>query len=147
MVLHSLLRILLISPVRIDWFAAETCGRRRRANIMNAFIGLFGVPSAFSVCDVNVEFSSETLLRGLECGIEERADHRYLPLSSACLETTRIFRRRDQTLSVGRYVRYVDHRRGNSCDVLAARAHPHYVRRQCSFENKSSRNTKVDSKR
>lgn len=56
---HSLLRILLISPVRIDWLAADTCGRRRRANIMNAFIGLFGVPSAFSVCDVSAECSSK----------------------------------------------------------------------------------------
>lgn len=42
---HSLLRILLISPVRIIWFAAETCGRRLRAKIMNAFMGRFGVPS------------------------------------------------------------------------------------------------------
>jgi hypothetical protein len=46
---HSLLRILLISPVRIDWFSAETCGRRRRAKIIKAFIGRLGVPSAFSV--------------------------------------------------------------------------------------------------
>jgi len=46
---HSLLRILLISPVRIDWFCADTCGRLRRANIMKAFMGRFGVPSALSV--------------------------------------------------------------------------------------------------
>lgn len=52
---HSLLRILLISPVRIDWFSAETWGRRLRAKIMNAFIGRFGVPSAFNVCEVKDE--------------------------------------------------------------------------------------------
>ena len=46
---HSRLKILLISPVLIIEFAALTCGRRRRAKIMNAFIGLFGVPSALSV--------------------------------------------------------------------------------------------------
>lgn len=134
MVFHSLLRILLISPVRIEWFAAETCGRRRRANIMNAFIGLFGVPSAFSVCDVSVEFSSEALLSGLRCCIGERTDHRCPLRPSACLETTRIYHCRNQTLSVGRYVRSVHHLRGNSWDVLAARAHPRHVRRQCSFE-------------
>lgn len=57
-VTHSLLSILLISPVRIAWFSAETCGRLRRANIMNAFIGRFGVPSALRVCDVNAVFGS-----------------------------------------------------------------------------------------
>ena len=46
---HSLLRILLTSPVRIIWFAADICGRRFRAKIMNAFMGRFGVPSAFKV--------------------------------------------------------------------------------------------------
>lgn len=49
---HSLLRILLISPVRIIWFAAETCGLRLRAKIMNAFIGRLGVPSELSDCVV-----------------------------------------------------------------------------------------------
>lgn len=55
---HSLLRILLISPVRMDWFSAESCGRRLRAKIMNAFIGRFGVPSALSVCAVKLVSSS-----------------------------------------------------------------------------------------
>ena len=50
---HSLLRILLISPVRIIWFAAETWGLLLRANIMNAFMGRLGVPSALRVCAVN----------------------------------------------------------------------------------------------
>lgn len=44
---HSLLRILLISPVRIIWLAADTSGLRLRAKIMKAFMGRFGVPSAF----------------------------------------------------------------------------------------------------
>ena len=43
---HSLLRILLISPVRIIWLAADTSGLRFRANIMKAFMGRLGVPSA-----------------------------------------------------------------------------------------------------
>lgn len=42
---HSRDRILLISPVRMAWFAAETCGLLRLAKIMNAFIGRRGVPS------------------------------------------------------------------------------------------------------
>ncbi len=50
---HSLLRILLTSPVRIIWLAADICGRRLRAKIMNAFMGRFGVPSAFNVWDVS----------------------------------------------------------------------------------------------
>jgi hypothetical protein len=50
---HSLLRILLISPVRIIWFAAETSGRLFLANIMKAFMGLLGVPSAFNDCEIN----------------------------------------------------------------------------------------------
>lgn len=50
---HSLLNILLISPVRIDWFSADTCGRLLRAKIINAFIGRLGVPSALRVCDVS----------------------------------------------------------------------------------------------
>ncbi len=57
---HSLLNILLISPVRIDWFSADTWGRRLRAKIMKAFIGRFGVPSVFSVCEVN-ELESSTV--------------------------------------------------------------------------------------
>lgn len=52
-VFHSLLRILLMSPVRIIWFAAEICGLRFLAKIMKAFIGRLGVPSAFSVWDVS----------------------------------------------------------------------------------------------
>lgn len=48
-----MLRILLISPVRIIWFAAETCGLRRLAKIINAFIGRFGVPSEFKDWLVN----------------------------------------------------------------------------------------------
>ena len=47
-----------MSPVRIIWFAALTCGRRRRAKIMNAFIGRFGVPSAFNVWDVSAWWGS-----------------------------------------------------------------------------------------
>jgi len=43
---HSLLRILLISPVRIIWLAADTSGLRFLAKIMKAFMGRFGVPSA-----------------------------------------------------------------------------------------------------
>lgn len=46
---HSLLNNLLISPVLIAWFSEETCGRRRRAKIINAFIGRLGVPSALRV--------------------------------------------------------------------------------------------------
>ena len=45
---HSLLNILLISPVRMVWLAAETWGRLRRAKIMNAFMGRRGVPSELS---------------------------------------------------------------------------------------------------
>jgi len=45
---HSLLRILLISPVRIIWLAADTSGLRFRAKIIKAFMGRFGVPSALS---------------------------------------------------------------------------------------------------
>ena len=41
---HSLLRILLISPVCIIWLAADISGLRIRAKIMKAFIGRFGVP-------------------------------------------------------------------------------------------------------
>lgn len=55
---HSLLRILLISPVRIIWLAADICGRRRRANIMNAFMGRLGVPSVFRVCEVSARCGS-----------------------------------------------------------------------------------------
>jgi len=54
---HSLERIFEISPVRIDWFSDETWGRRRRAKIMNAFMGRFGVPSALRVWEVS-ELSS-----------------------------------------------------------------------------------------
>jgi hypothetical protein len=43
---HSMLRILLISPVRIIWLAADTSGLRFRAKIMKAFRGRLGVPSA-----------------------------------------------------------------------------------------------------
>jgi hypothetical protein len=50
---HSLLKILLISPVRMEVFSEETCGRLRLAKIMNAFMGRFGVPSAFNDCDVS----------------------------------------------------------------------------------------------
>lgn len=59
MIDHSLLRILLISPVRIAWFSAETWGLRLRAKIINAFIGRFGVPSAFSVWLVSASESSK----------------------------------------------------------------------------------------
>ena len=55
---HSLLRILLTSPVRIIWFAAEICGRRLRAKIMNAFMGRLGVPSALRVWDVSAWYGS-----------------------------------------------------------------------------------------
>lgn len=58
MAFHSLLRILLMSPVRIIWFAAEICGRRFRAKIMNAFMGRLGVPSGFRVCDVSARCGS-----------------------------------------------------------------------------------------
>ena len=60
MAFHSLLRILLMSPVRIIWFAADICGLRFRANIMKAFIGRFGVPSALSVCDVSARCGSSS---------------------------------------------------------------------------------------
>jgi hypothetical protein len=43
---HSLLIILLISPVRIIWLAADTSGLRFREKIMKAFRGRLGVPSA-----------------------------------------------------------------------------------------------------
>lgn len=56
-VVHSLLSSLLISPVRMDWFSADTWGRLRRAKIMNAFIGRFGVPSALRVWEVKVTSS------------------------------------------------------------------------------------------
>ena len=46
-----MLSILLTSPVRIIWFAAEIWGLRLRAKIMNAFMGRLGVPSALSVWD------------------------------------------------------------------------------------------------
>ena len=46
---HFLLRILLHSLVRMKWFAAESSDRRRQENIMNAFIGRLGFPSAFKV--------------------------------------------------------------------------------------------------
>ena len=46
---HFLLRILLHSLVRMKWFAAESCDRRRQGNIMNAFIGRLGFPAAFGV--------------------------------------------------------------------------------------------------
>ena len=48
---HSLLNNLLISPVPslIALFSEETCGRLRRAKIINAFIGRLGVPSALRV--------------------------------------------------------------------------------------------------
>ena len=55
---HSLLRILLTSPVRIIWLAAEIWGLRLRAKIMNAFMGRLGVPSALSVCDVSAWYGS-----------------------------------------------------------------------------------------
>ena len=55
---HSLLNNLLISPVLIAWFSEETCGRLRRAKIMNAFIGRLGVPSALSVWDVKAVLAS-----------------------------------------------------------------------------------------
>ena len=55
---HSLERILLISPVRMLWFAAESWGRRRRAKIMNAFMGRFGVPSALRVWEVRAWYGS-----------------------------------------------------------------------------------------
>lgn len=58
MVFHSLLRSLLISPVRIIWFSADTCGRRLRAKIMKAFMGLFGVPSELRVCAVSLASSA-----------------------------------------------------------------------------------------
>ncbi len=61
---HSLLRILLTSPVRIIWLAAEIWGRRFRAKIMNAFIGRFGVPSAFNVWDVRAWYGSSRKVRG-----------------------------------------------------------------------------------
>lgn len=55
---HSLLRILLTSPVRIIWFAADIWGRRFLAKIMNAFMGRLGVPSALRVWDVRAWYGS-----------------------------------------------------------------------------------------
>ena len=55
---HSLLRILLTSPVRIIWLAAEICGLRLRAKIMKAFMGRLGVPSALRVWDVSAWYGS-----------------------------------------------------------------------------------------
>ena len=55
---HSLLSNLLISPVLIAWFSDETCGRLRRAKIINAFIGRLGVPSALSVWEVKAMLAS-----------------------------------------------------------------------------------------
>lgn len=64
MVFHSRERIFEISPVRIIWFAALTCGRRRRAKIMKAFMGRFGVPSALRACERSEALSSSgTALR------------------------------------------------------------------------------------
>ena len=40
-------------PVRMKWFAAESCDSRRRENIMNAFIGRLGFLSAFKVGNLN----------------------------------------------------------------------------------------------
>jgi len=57
MVVHSLLKSLLISPVRMDWFSADTWGRLRRAKTIKAFMGRFGVPSALRVWDVKVTSS------------------------------------------------------------------------------------------
>ena len=55
---HSLLSNLLISPVLIAWFSEETCGRLRRAKIINAFIGRLGVPSALRVWEVKAALAS-----------------------------------------------------------------------------------------
>ena len=55
---HSLLNNLLISPVLIAWFSVETCGRLRRAKIINAFIGRLGVPSALRVWEVKAALAS-----------------------------------------------------------------------------------------
>jgi hypothetical protein len=60
MVLHSRLSILLISPVRMDWFAADTWGLRRLAKIMKAFMGRFGVPSWLRDWEVNAACSSSS---------------------------------------------------------------------------------------
>ena len=70
-VFHSLLRILLTSPVRIIWFAAEICGRRFRAKIMNAFIGRLGVPSALRVWEVSAWYGSSGVMRAGERGAGE----------------------------------------------------------------------------
>ena len=43
---HSLLRILLISPVHIIWFMVDTSGLRLRAKTIKVFMGRLGVPSA-----------------------------------------------------------------------------------------------------
>lgn len=51
-------RILLTSPVRIIWLAAEICGLRLRAKIMKAFMGRLGVPSALRVWDVSAWYGS-----------------------------------------------------------------------------------------
>ena len=66
MVFHSLLKILLMSPVRIIWFAAEIWGLRLRAKIMNAFMGRLGVPSALSVWDVSAWYGSSAQRDGGE---------------------------------------------------------------------------------
>lgn len=60
---HSLESILLISPVRMLWFAAESWGRRRRAKIMNAFMGRFGVPSALRVWAMSAALGSASSRR------------------------------------------------------------------------------------
>jgi hypothetical protein len=61
-----------ISPVRIIWFAALTWGRRRRAKIMKAFMGLLGVPSAFSAWERRDAFSSSSrTAMGERMSIEE----------------------------------------------------------------------------
>ena len=47
-----------MSPVRIMELAAEIWGRRLRANIMKAFMGRFGVPSALRLWDVSARWGS-----------------------------------------------------------------------------------------
>ena len=73
---HSLLRILLISPVRIIWFAADTSGLRFRANIMKAFIGRLGVPSALRDCAISELAKAEPSYRLSARGFVESGERR-----------------------------------------------------------------------
>jgi len=102
---HSLLRILLISPVRIIWLAADTSGLRLRAKIMNAFIGRFGVPSASrdwaTTGSAEVELSLSSVRTGTVEKIEKYGDQWKTTAGAGPLELRWIAVRRIDRVGAG----------------------------------------------